>query len=128
MLDRVNQQLGNYRLTRPLGQGGFADVYLGEHVYLNTLAAIKVLQMRLTDDDKRSFRDEARTIAHLKHPHIVRIMEYDVADNIPFLIMEYAPNGTLRQRHPKGSVLSPATIVRASSRKLRLSSSVSRIC
>ena len=111
MLDRVNQQLGNYRLTRPLGQGGFADVYLGEHVYLNTLAAIKVLQMRLTDDDKRSFRDEARTIARLKHPHIVRIMEYDVADNIPFLIMEYAPNGTLRQRHPKGSVLSPATIV-----------------
>ena len=111
MLDRVNQQLGNYRLTRPLGQGGFADVYLGEHVYLNTLAAIKVLQMRLTDDDKRSFLDEARTIARLKHPHIVRIMEYDVADNIPFLIMEYAPNGTLRQRHPKGSVLSPATIV-----------------
>ena len=63
MLDRVNQQLGNYRLTRPLGQGGFADVYLGEHVYLNTLAAIKVLQMRLTDDDKRSFRD--RVLADL---------------------------------------------------------------
>jgi WD40 repeat protein len=111
MLDRVNQQLGNYRLTRLLGQGGFADVYLGEHVYLNTLAAIKVLQVRLTDDDKRSFLDEARTIARLKHPNIVRIMEYDLADNIPFLIMDYAPNGTLRQRHPRGSVLSPAAIV-----------------
>ena len=80
MLDRVGQQLGNYRLLRPIGQGGFADVYLGEHVYLNTQAAIKVLQMRLSDEDKRSFLEEARTIAHLKHPNVVRILEYDVAE------------------------------------------------
>jgi len=111
MPDRIGQQLANYRLIRPLGQGGFADVYLGEHVYLNTPAAIKVLQMRLTDDDKRNFLEEARTIAHLKHPSIVRILEYDVVDSIPFLVMEYAPNGTLRQCHPKGTVLPPAAIV-----------------
>ena len=37
------QQLGNYHLVRLLGQGGFADVYLGEHVFLKTHAAIKVL-------------------------------------------------------------------------------------
>ncbi len=112
MSDRVNQQLGNYRLIRPLGQGGFADVYLGEHLYLDTQAAIKVLQMRLTAEDRQSFLDEARTIAHLRHANIVRILEYDVApDGIPFLIMEYAPNGTLRQHHPKGTVLTPAEIV-----------------
>lgn len=111
MSDRVGQQLANYRLIRPLGQGGFADVYLGEHVYLGTQAAIKVLQVRLTDDDKRSFLEEARTIAHLKHPSIVRILEYDVVDSIPFLVMEYAPNGTLRQCYPKGTVLPPTTIV-----------------
>ena len=40
MSDRIGQQLGNYRLTQLLGQGGFADVYLGEHLYLNTKAAI----------------------------------------------------------------------------------------
>ena len=84
MSDRIGQQLANYRLIRTLGQGGFADVYLGEHVYLNTPAAIKVLQMRLTDDDKQNFLDEARTIARLKHPSIVRILEYDVVDSIPF--------------------------------------------
>jgi len=111
MPDRVGQQLANYRLIRTIGQGGFADVYLGEHVYLNTQAAIKVLQMRLTEDDKRNFLDEARTIAHLRHPSIVRILEYDVIDGIPFLIMEYAPNGTLRQYHPKGTVLPPTAIV-----------------
>ncbi len=111
MSDRIGEQLANYRLIRILGQGGFADVYLGEHVYLNTPAAIKILQMRLTDDDKRNFLDEARTIARLKHPSIVRILEYDVVDSIPFLIMEYAPNGTLRQCHPKGTVLPPEAII-----------------
>lgn len=111
MSDRIGQQLANYRLIRTLGQGGFADVYLGEHIYLNTLAAIKVLQMRLTDEDKQSFLEEARTIAHMKHPSIVRILEYDVVDGIPFLVMEYASNGTLRQCHPKGTVVPPATIV-----------------
>ena len=111
MPDRIGQQLANYRLISILGQGGFADVYLGEHIYLNTLAAIKVLQMRLTDEDKQSFLEEARTIAHLKHPSVVRILEYDVVDGIPFLVMEYAPNGTLRQCHPKGTVIPPANIV-----------------
>ena len=46
MSDRIDQQLANYHLIRMLGQGGFADVYLGEHVYLNTPAAIKMLHMR----------------------------------------------------------------------------------
>ena len=44
MSGREGEQPGNYRLVRLLGSGGFADVYLGEHVYLNTQAAIKVLQ------------------------------------------------------------------------------------
>jgi eukaryotic-like serine/threonine-protein kinase len=42
MSDLEGQQLGNYSLTRKIGEGAFAEVYVGEHVRLNTLAAIKV--------------------------------------------------------------------------------------
>src|SRR5438874_4063972 len=111
MADRVGQQLGNYRLIRLLGEGGFAEVYLGEHLYLSTQAAIKVLQAQLTSDDTEQFRTEARTIASLEHPHIVRILDFGVEGKTPFLVMSYAPNSTLRQRHPKGVQLPLTTIV-----------------
>src|SRR5947207_4007117 len=109
MPDCVGQQLGNYRLLRLLGAGGFAEVYLGEHIHLGTQAAIKVLHTQLTNDDVDMFRTEARTIAHLIHPHIVRVLEFGVEAR-PFLVMDYAPNGTLRQRHPKGTRLPLDTI------------------
>src|SRR5438128_842571 len=103
MSDRVGQQLGNYQLLHLIGRGNFTDVYLGEHLHLNTQAAIKVLHTRLTSAESEKLRTEARTMARLAHPHIIRVLEFGVEDSIPFLVMEYAPNGTLRQRHPKGS-------------------------
>src|SRR6266496_4036375 len=111
MADRVGQQLGNYQLIRLLGEGGFAEVYLGEHVHLGTQAAIKVLHTQLTSDDVEKFRTEARTIAHLSHPHIVRVLEFGIEGKTPFLVMDYAPHGTLCQRHPRGVLLPLATIV-----------------
>ncbi len=111
MGDRVGQRLGNYRLVHLLGEGGFAEVYLGEHVYLNTLAAVKVLHTQLEGKQSERFRYEAQTIAHMEHPNIVRVLEFGVEETTPFLIMSYAPNGTLRRRHPQGNQLQLATIV-----------------
>lgn len=112
MADRLGQQLGNYRLIRILGRGGFAEVYLGEHLRLGTYAAVKVLYTRLPNpDDVMSFEKEARTIAHLRHPHIVRVFDYDVDDDTPFLVMDYATGGTLRKRHPRGTILPLPTII-----------------
>src|SRR5438105_11683589 len=93
MADRVGQQLGNYRMVRLLGQGGFAEVYLGEHVYLGTPAAIKVLHTLIASDNTEHFRREARTIARLVHPHIVRVLDYGIEGMTPFLVEDYAPNG-----------------------------------
>ncbi len=103
MADHTGQQLGNYPLVRLLGRGGFAEVYLGEHVRLKTQAAIKVRYEQFSKDDAEEFLKEAQTIANLVHPHIVRIFDFDVQEGVPFLVMEYAPNGTLRQRYPKNT-------------------------
>lgn len=110
-MNSVGQQIGNYYLDRLLGHGGFADVYLGTHIYLNTQAAIKLLHTRLDSEGIEEFRTESLTIAHLIHPHIVRVLDFDVQDNKPFLVMDYAPKGSLHERHPKGTRLPSATVV-----------------
>src|SRR5205823_62613 len=111
MIGRAGQRLGNYRLTRLLGKGGYAEVYLAEHIYLESQAAIKVLYTRLTGADREAFLSEARTLVRLIHPYVVRVLDFGVEGNAPFLVMDYAPNGTLRQRHSKGTVVPLATVV-----------------
>lgn len=105
MNDRVGQQIGQYRLSRLLGQGGFAEVYLGEHIYLNTQAALKFLYGKLSVQDVQDFMQEAKTIAALKHPHIVRVYDFGIEQQMPYIVMDYAPNGTLHDRHPRGTVV-----------------------
>src|SRR5689334_14488571 len=111
MLYLPEQQLGNYRLMHVLGQGGFADVYLGEHVLLHTQAAIKVHHARMEGADLEHFKQEARTIARLSHPHIVRVLDYGLQDGVAYLVMEYAEHGTLRQLHPAGTTVALETVV-----------------
>lgn len=106
MTNYVGHQFGNYRLLRVLGQGSFASVYLGEHLYLERLAAVKILHVRMEAKAHEAFRREARTIAPLDHPHSVCVLDFGIQDQTPYLVMEYSPNGTLRTLHPKGSRLS----------------------
>src|SRR5579859_5703852 len=111
MVDRVGQQLGNYRLIRLLGRGAFAEVYLGEHSHLKSQAAIKVLHAQLSEDNIAGFLHEAQTIAKLEHPNIMQVLDFDISENTPFLVMRYASEGTLRQWHPKGMRLEPQVIL-----------------
>ncbi len=103
MMEQVEQRLGNYRLIQPLGKGAFADVYLGEHLYLNTPVAIKVLRSQLDSPTLADFLSEARHVSHLVHPHIVRVFDFGLESQTPFLVEDYAPNGNLRQLHPPGT-------------------------
>lgn len=110
-MEYIGQQLGSYRLNRLLGRGGMADVYLGEHVFLNTRAAIKILRSSLTERDLPAFLKEARLIGNLNHPNIVRVLDFGVQQETPFLVMEYAPNGTLRQHYPLGTHIHPLALI-----------------
>ncbi len=110
MDDRLGEQFGEYCLTRKLGGGTFGDVYLAEHIQDNTPAAIKVLLARLThSEDLKDFINEIRTLFRLQHPNIVPLLDFGIERDSPFLIMTYAPNGTLRQ--PRGTQLPLDTVV-----------------
>ncbi|GCE15884.1 serine/threonine-protein kinase [Tengunoibacter tsumagoiensis] len=111
MVDYLQRQIGNYQLTRLLGEGSFAEVYLGEHIYLGTHAAIKIIKTQTENYPIDLFYTEARNIARLVHPHIVRVLEFGMEDTIPFLVLDYAPNGTLRQRYADGAIVPLPSII-----------------
>ena len=107
MANLVGQQLGNYRLICQLGKGSFGQVYLGKHIYLETYAAIKLLLENgagaYAQTRQAAFLQEARRIAALKHPHILRVLEFGMAMSTPYLVMEYAAHGTILERHSRGT-------------------------
>src|SRR5438132_14009960 len=79
MTDRVGHKIGNYRLVRLLGEGGFAEVYLAEHTYLGSYAAIKLLYVRVAPEDIAQFQQEGRMLAALLRPQIVRVLDFGIA-------------------------------------------------
>jgi serine/threonine protein kinase len=109
MFDRKGQRLGDYLLTRKLGQGTYGIVYLGQNIHDQTQAAIKVLEIPSSEAKLktffRNFTKEARLYHRLQHPHIIKLLDFDIEEDTPFLVMDYAPNGTLRDRHKKGLVV-----------------------
>src|SRR5262249_17053848 len=101
-----------YRLIQLLGQGGFAEVYLGVHVHLGIQAAIKLLHSPLASAGEiEKFRQEAQRIAQLSHPNIIRVLEFGFEGELPYLVLEYAPGGSLRQRYPLDTPLPLATVL-----------------
>lgn len=99
--------IGNYRIVRPLGEGGTALVFLGEHLHKGTRVAIKVPRHQ----SAASFLSrEARLLANLSHPHIIRLHEYGRHRGLPFLVADYAPYGDLRQQYGSQRVLPLVTV------------------
>ena len=100
-----HQEIGAYRLLHLIGRGGFADVYLAEHSYLQTRVAVKIFRTRPGDEQMERFLEQVRTLARLQHEPSLPILSCEVWDGSPVLVLPYASGGTVRRRHPSGSQL-----------------------
>jgi serine/threonine protein kinase len=98
MSELIGQTIGNYRLEALLGSGGMGQVFRGRHVHLDRLAAVKVMHDLMASDPgfQARFRQEARAIAALRHPHIIEIFDFGAQDERYYLVMELLPEGSLR--------------------------------
>jgi serine/threonine protein kinase len=92
------KSLGKYRILEPLGRGGMAQVYKAYHPALDRYVAIKILRSDLVEEVEflARFRREARAVAALRHPHIVQIYDFDVEDDLYYMVMELLEGDTLK--------------------------------
>ncbi len=112
-------QFDQYILDQLIGRGGFSDVYRAWDDNLNRWVAVKILHKDLTNKEFEKFFEEARIMAHLRHPNIIAIFEFNFVEVrqfnkyriIPYFVMDYAPNGSLAERHPHGEILHMDTII-----------------
>jgi serine/threonine-protein kinase len=90
---------GRYRISRKLGGGGMADVYLAEDQELGRRVAIKMLHGRYAHDEQfvERFRREATHAAGLSHPNIVSIFDRGEFDGSYYIVMEYVEGKTLKE-------------------------------
>ena len=90
---------GRYLISRKLGAGGMANVYLAEDQELGRRVAIKILDDRHARDDQfvERFRREAQNAAGLSHPYIVSIYDRGEAEGTYYIAMEYIEGRTLKE-------------------------------
>jgi urea transport system substrate-binding protein len=93
----VGRKLGNFRLNRVIGQGGMGVVYQATDEELHRDVAIKVLPARLLADPKAGARllREARAVARLDHPNVVRILDLEKYRGGYYLVLEYVDGGSM---------------------------------
>lgn len=119
-------QGGKYIIKKALGQGGFGITYLGEQISLGRKVAIKEFFMKehcnrdeatshvsigsegsrqIVSRFREKFVKEARNIAKLNHPYIVRVIDVFEENDTAYYVMEYASNGSLAEKVKKEGAL-----------------------
>ncbi len=92
-------RLGKYKLLGQIGKGGMSSVYLAEHELMKRRVAVKVLPRNRVGDSSylERFRLEARAVAKLDDPNIVRAYDIDNEGDVHYIVMEYVDGQDLHQ-------------------------------
>lgn len=100
---------GKYRLLELLGIGGMGAVYLCEHQFMKRLVALKVLPVEKMEDPSAlaRFYREARAVAAMDHPNIVRAYDIDKYEQLHFLVMEYVDGTSIQEVVAKHGPIDP---------------------
>ena len=96
------QTIGRYHIIEPLGKGGMAVVYKAFDTHLECEVAVKVIRVdnlprNAEERALKRFEREAKAVARLNHPNIVKVTDYGEEDGKPYLVMPYLPGGTLKE-------------------------------
>jgi formylglycine-generating enzyme required for sulfatase activity/tRNA A-37 threonylcarbamoyl transferase component Bud32 len=103
MTNLIGQSLGRYHILEQLGEGGMATVYKAIDTRMDAEVAVKVIRtenltLGTMDRTLKRFEREAKSLARLTHPNIVKVMDYGEYEGKPYLVMPYLPGGTLKAR------------------------------
>jgi WD40 repeat protein/serine/threonine protein kinase len=98
MTDLIGRTLGKYQIVARVGHGGMARVYKAYQSSLDRYIALKVLHSHLAEetDFVGRFEREATAVARLRHPNIVQVFDYDVADDLYYIVMEFVEGPSLK--------------------------------
>jgi eukaryotic-like serine/threonine-protein kinase len=99
----IGQSIGRYEIIERLGEGGMGVVYKAVDSRPNRHVAIKfirstALPLETLNIIRRRFDREAHSLAMLSHPNIVQVLDYGEHEGVPYIIMPYYPDGTLRSK------------------------------
>jgi serine/threonine-protein kinase len=91
MPEWTGKTIGNVRIDKELARGGMGEVYVGTHLRLDRLVTVKVMHSYIEADPELQsrFEREARVVAALRHPNIVQVLDFNIAEGHPYIVMEY---------------------------------------
>ena len=94
----TGQSLGKYKLFARLGKGGMARVYKAYQPNLDRYVAVKVMHSHLAEEEEfvSRFEREASAVAHLRHPHIVQVFDFEHEHQTYYMVMEFIEGPTLK--------------------------------
>lgn len=96
-----------YRIVKPVGSGGMATVYHAFDTRLERDVAVKIIRRRAFPEEQlerilQRFEREAKSLGRLSHPNILKVLDYGEYDGSPYLVLEFLPGGTMREKIAQG--------------------------